>query len=480
MSNPLDELKLGQNPPLSTPYDRAIQHDIFMQQISNVEADSLDEIAPDSGTNTNGESVAPDVTANVTATEPTETGFTGWFRSSAGKLFNGIKYNAGCVLNGILGFGFNNQGQGLFGAGAGILDVLGISLVIDTVSFNDRVSYKFTNADGSVIYSGFYGLNASGFSSAQIKVQPVAGLHSSASMYAEAPAGKNATITLTTEEDGIQNARIFIQSLSGGQSTIRIGGNGNDVDTRIEGVSDDNCVYVDASADKVGFGTSTPAEKVDVTGNIATYGTNIGTGWFEVPDTWAYASASTITVPTDATTKYQKGDYLRWKQGGGYKYGTIASLTATVITIIVNTDYTVANSAITNVAYSRAVNPLGWPGWFNWAPTPTGFSVVPTTTMYKYSTRGNEITAVVRQGTPGTSNLTTFTIPAPVAAATVTNGSWQATTGVTSDNGVALAVPALVQIASAATAFTLSKDISGTAWTNANGKRANFTIIYEF
>ena len=44
---------------------------------------------------------------------------------------------------------------------------------------------------------------------------------------------------------------------------------GGDQDQRIKGLNDDQLVFVDASTDRVGFGTETPTEKVDVTGNLA-------------------------------------------------------------------------------------------------------------------------------------------------------------------------------------------------------------------
>ena len=87
-------------------------------------------------------------------------------------------------------------------------------------------------------------------------------------------------------------------------------------------------------------------------------------GWIPVADTWTYASASTITIPSDGTTKYQKGMPLRFKQGGGYKYYNIYSVTSTLITVIVNTDFTVANTAITDIAVSFLANPFGFPQWF--------------------------------------------------------------------------------------------------------------------
>jgi len=92
-------------------------------------------------------------------------------------------------------------------------------------------------------------------------------------------------------------------------------------------------------------------------------------GWIPAVGTWSYASASTITIPSDGTTVYDKGMRIRFKQGGGYKYGVVYSVTATLITLIVNTDYTVANAVITDVYYSFIENPLGWPDWFNYAPT---------------------------------------------------------------------------------------------------------------
>ena len=48
---------------------------------------------------------------------------------------------------------------------------------------------------------------------------------------------------------------------------------GADSDTRIEGTGDENLLFVDASEDKIGIGTDTPAEKLDVVGNIASSGT---------------------------------------------------------------------------------------------------------------------------------------------------------------------------------------------------------------
>lgn len=81
------------------------------------------------------------------------------------------------------------------------------------------------------------------------------------------------TYYTSTAQEGIR-----LTSASGGV-TVTVGNdanfsglvvneNGNDADTRIEGDTDVNLVFVDASTDRVGIGTATPACKLDVNGTI--------------------------------------------------------------------------------------------------------------------------------------------------------------------------------------------------------------------
>ena len=93
--------------------------------------------------------------------------------------------------------------------------------------------------------------------------------------------------------------------------------------------------------------------------------TAINDGWIAVTGSWSYASASTITIPSDGTTVYQKGMPIRWKQGGTYKYGNIAAIASTLMTIFVNTDFVVDNAAITDMYYSVSPTPFGFPTWFS-------------------------------------------------------------------------------------------------------------------
>ena len=205
-------------------------------------------------------------------------------------------------------------------------------------------------------------------------------------------------------------------------------------------------------------------------------------GWTPVNESWAYASASTISVPTGAAARFQKGDRLRLKQSGGtYKYWPIYSVADTLITVIVSSDYTLANEAITDIAISRAANPFGWPGGFNYSPTLDGFSADPASSVYRFSTVGNRIKCTIRQPTPGgTSDDTIFTITAPCAAKTITNQVWLGY-GTGTDNGSALTTMVALFINSASSTIDARTNGALAAWTNSGAKRIGFgSIEFEF
>jgi hypothetical protein len=108
-------------------------------------------------------------------------------------------------------------------------------------------------------------------------------------------------------------------------------------------------------------------------------------GWIPVTETWTYASASTITTPSGGTAKYQKGMKIRFKQTGdsNWRYYVATTVATSLITVMVNTDYAVSGATITDISYSFADLPFGWPDWFTFAPvfsssagTITSYSVV--------------------------------------------------------------------------------------------------------
>lgn len=105
---------------------------------------------------------------------------------------------------------------------------------------------------------------------------------------------------------------------------------------------------------------------------------NAISGWSEISEAWTYASASTITIPSGGASRYKAGVKIRFKQGGSYKYYVGRTIADTLITVIVNTDYTVANSAITDIAISYFDRPDGFPTRFTFTCSLTASTTSPT------------------------------------------------------------------------------------------------------
>jgi hypothetical protein len=96
-------------------------------------------------------------------------------------------------------------------------------------------------------------------------------------------------------------------------------------------------------------------------------------GWGLGVGTWTYASATTITIQAGGVGIYSVGDKIRFKQGAGYKYFYVVEVADTLLTVSGGSDFTVATpTAITDVYYSHATCPVGFPGGFNYAATISG------------------------------------------------------------------------------------------------------------
>lgn len=129
-------------------------------------------------------------------------------------------------------------------------------------------------------------------------------------------------------------------------------------------------------------------------------------GWIQVTDTFTYASATTITVPSDATTKYSVGDKLKMTNSGT-KYFYIVGVAATVLTVTGGTDYTVANAAISGVYYSKAATPLSFPYTFAFTPSWTNITVGNGTNVGAFSMDGKRVTVRTKFTLGSTSSVGT-------------------------------------------------------------------------
>jgi hypothetical protein len=190
-------------------------------------------------------------------------------------------------------------------------------------------------------------------------------------------------------------------------------------------------------------------------------------GWIPANETWTYASATTITVPSGAASKYQKGDKIKITNNSATKYFYIVGVADTVLTVTGGSDYTVHDSAITNPFFSKIENPQGFPHWFNWTETYTGFSADPTSDcIFKVS--GNTVSIIIRGVTNGTSNATGFTISIPIQTTDEidTFGCISGAVDAGANTGPQQAI-----LQKSQTAIVMQKDSSSTGWTNSGNKR---------
>jgi len=202
-------------------------------------------------------------------------------------------------------------------------------------------------------------------------------------------------------------------------------------------------------------------------------------GWTPATGSWTYASASTITVPTGAASLYRKGDRIKWTQTT-VKYGVIVAVADTLLTIAVNTDYTVANAAITANYYSHEANPIGYPHWFSFTPTYTGFSVNPTGGNDRFEISNGTLKYVREVSTVGTSNAAGFTIGLPVISAASPIGNFVGGVGFCTDNGARQASPARMYLGAGAAILNIEKTFSSPSFTTSGGKDVEInSYIYQ-
>ena len=203
-------------------------------------------------------------------------------------------------------------------------------------------------------------------------------------------------------------------------------------------------------------GIVTAASSVSITGSGGVAGAD---GWVTDTNSPTYASATTFTAgASDLTAVYSPGTRIKLTQTT-VKYFVVASSSfgagTTTVTITAGTDYTLANAAITNPFYSYMENPQGYPGWFNYTCNATGFSSK-TSDVGKFAVSGRVCTvlAVIF----GTSNATTLTCDAPIAAI-ATRG----TVCLVTDNGTTALGRSLVAASTLSGGITFSLGLANAA-----------------
>lgn len=205
-------------------------------------------------------------------------------------------------------------------------------------------------------------------------------------------------------------------------------------------------------------------------------------GWVEQTETWTYLSATTITVPTDATLRYERGWGVRLKQGGAYKYFYVTNVAATVLTLVSGDGTTLANAAITDRAFTRTpATAIGFPGSMPYnSPAFGGFGTSPTAVAGQFWVVGRMCTYVHFEN-PGVSNGSTFTVGLPIPANF--NGSTVRYYGtvfsaINGGNPVTATTPSVLIAPASPTVVQLFTDAVGAAWVTTGNKQGRFQIAY--
>jgi len=220
-------------------------------------------------------------------------------------------------------------------------------------------------------------------------------------------------------------------------------------------------------------GTETLTNKT-LTSPIITAPTLKGTldGWILANETWTYASATTITVPSGAASKYSVGDKIKLTQTT-VKYFYITGVADELLTITGGTSYTLVDAAITLNYYSKVTSPVGFPQWFAYTSTLSGWSGTPTQGC-SFTINGN--TAIVHISIAGTSDNATTTFTLPTASESSVG---QAGMTAVADNGAAQSYPGRVDITAGSNVATATKTLTSAAFTAGNAKNIYGKIIYQ-
>jgi hypothetical protein len=201
-------------------------------------------------------------------------------------------------------------------------------------------------------------------------------------------------------------------------------------------------------------------------------------GWTQVSDSWAYASATTITIPAGGLLKYAVGDRIKLIQSAVQAYFYIVAVADTLLTITGGKDYTLTNNSISSIYFSHEASPNGFPQFFNYTPTFTGFSSDPPTPVAKFSILGKVCFLYIDTTSSGlgTSNTNGFSATLPVASASSAS-AWGFGQGKDNTSSVAQCNG---YIGGTSSTISFGKDFNApsTSWTTSGGKGCQLNIWY--
>jgi len=235
----------------------------LQQQLLQLRA--LAEATPDLGDARAGRFIAA-----TAGDQPTDADFSGTFMSAEGETFPEGTFHVGGVNVGELQFGLSAEdGSALAGGGAVRLDKNGIQITApasdaakNTIQFiknGIKVSQIKVYDDGTTVAYASFSIDTSSSGTNEDVI-------TSMNIGAQAKSGNNATLVLNARREGGAISQILLTSPGVGQSEITLNPARDSVDIVIYGTFFEPTFFSDASTNRVGIGTATPSEKLEVVG----------------------------------------------------------------------------------------------------------------------------------------------------------------------------------------------------------------------
>jgi hypothetical protein len=211
--------------------------------------------------------------------------------------------------------------------------------------------------------------------------------------------------------------------------------------------------------------------------------------WQWVDEAWSYSSAAdagytgldqkyTITIPSGGTSRFNVGDKVRLTHSSTVKYFYIIAVTSTTVVLYAGKDYTLSNSAITNISISRRENPVGFPDCFNYTEQCGGYGN-PSNSFYRFTLKGKTCRVHVHQDAAAATTSTSATVNVPITSANTTNLKWGCALYQAVDNNTTLTTAARGLLDANSFSINLYTNMSGAVWTNSGLRRVSFNLEYQ-
>ncbi len=256
-----------------------------------------------------------------------------------------------------------------------------------------------------------------------------------------------------------------------------VGGASNTKGHLVPNLTDDTVALLNATQT---FGANTTLSGSNLFGvnfNGQSWGTYISQGWIPASGTWTRVNNTTMTAPTADVLRMVPGTQIMVTQNDGSgdveKHFYVTSASGTTVTFTGGSDFNLTTATITLPFFSNTARSYV----LNFTPTNFGFGVQPTGGVYRFSARPGYCKCSVYQPNMGTSNATTFTMDAPMAAKTGAPYVFAITHCF--NNGAIVSGGGQANIGDGGTVIALYTSMGDATWTASNGKSSSFSLEWQ-